>query len=337
MVLLIFQKKGPTALPDPRAVFAKCQDFVGTALQYVIEGRQIQTNLFSIYEIEQETFTRNEWHILPPVETCIRKKFEQLRLLQDFLEIREGFITGADTVFLIPNSKVPKGEKSVFVPYLADREMGLYSVPAKTQRSVFFPYENGKRLNEDQVIDQFPATWEYLKSHKPLLKDRSPVKSGHLAWWMPVRPRKPEHMIRPKIVTPHLVLVPRFAFDVEGKYAVSHSPFLYPHEGESEDDILRFFLAVLNSTSAFWHITSHSHSYQRGYARLEAATLSQTPVPDPTQVDRITMRHILRLVDKRLTSPEGETAQRIERELDSIVADLYRLTQSERAGIGMET
>src|ERR1017187_1156499 len=336
VVLLIIQRKGTTALPNPNAIFVKCQDFVGTALQYVIEGRQIQTSLFSVYEIEQATFTKDEWHILPPVETNIKKKFEQLRPLQDFLEIREGFITGADPVFLIPNPKVPKGEKSAFVPYLADREMGLYSVPKKTARSLFYPYENGKRLTEDQVKEKFPATWEYLKLHRAILKDRSPVKSGHLEWWMPVRPRRPEHMMRPKIVTPHLVLVPRFAFDAEGRYAVSHSPFLYPHEGESEDDVLHFFLAVLNSTSAFWHITVHSHSYQRSYARLEAATLSQTPVPDPTKVDPTIMRQILRLVDKRLTTPEGEPAQKIERELDSIVADLYRLTEKERKGIGME-
>jgi hypothetical protein len=180
------------------------------------------------------------------------------------------------------------------------------------------------------------VTWDYLQARRAKLKDRPAVRNGQVNWWMPERPRDPKHMLRPKITTPHLVLVPRFALDVKGKYAVSHAPFVFPIESGAEEDLLRFFLAVLNSTACFWHITTHSHSYQRGYARLEAATLSQTRVPDPSGVDPSIMRRILRLVDKRLTCTTSEGMQATERELDDLVADLYGLTVKERRGIGME-
>jgi len=336
VVLLIFQKRTDSATTDPKALVVKCQDSVGQALQYTLEGRRIETSVFSIYDVEQETFSSAEWHILPPVETNLKRKLDKLPKLNAFMEVREGFITGADTVFLVPNAKVPKADKAVFVPYLADREMELYGVPSKTARSFFYPFENGRRLKEHEVREMFPETWAHLVAHRPILKERSPVIKGDLEWWMPVRPRKPEHMMRSKIVTPHLVLAPRFGLDEKGRYAVSHSPFLFPTGDGAEKDMLQFFLAVLNSTPCFWHIATHSHSYQRGYARLEAATLSQTPVPDPTRIDKTIMRHVLRLVEKRVATIDRDKAQEMERELDRMVADLYKLTEKERRGIGME-
>jgi methylase of polypeptide subunit release factors len=336
VVLMIFQKRAIAALQEPSATLVKCQDWVGKALQYVLEGQQVESNLFSVYDVDQSFFSDSEWHILPPVEAGIKKRFDKLPILRDYFEVREGFITGADDVFLIPRSRIPKADRKIYVPYLSDREMGVYYVPGKTARYLFYPFDGSRRLTEDEVKRDFPDTWEYLCSHRRILRQRSPVMKGQLEWWMPVRPRKPEHMMRPKLVTPHLVLVPRFAFDKEGSYAVSHSPFLFPIERTGDDSLLRVFLAVLNSTPCFWHISSHSHSYQRGYARLESATLSSTPVPDPTTIDPAILKHLLRLVDKRIASTDLEDNQTCERELDQIVAGLYCLSAKERLGIGME-
>ncbi len=86
-------------------------------------------------------------------------------------------------------------------------------------------------------------------------------------------PRLPQNMMVPKVVSPHLSLVPRFALDADGAYAVSHSPLLYPKDSGVAQELLRFFVAVLNSTVCYWHITAHSHTYARGYAMLEPKTL----------------------------------------------------------------
>src|SRR5262249_8623319 len=156
------------------------------------------------------------------------------------------------------------------------------------------PFIDNIKVTQEQLRAQFPETWAYLLSKKELLETRKSVKNNTVAWWEPERPRLPEHLMRPKIVSPHLVLVPRFTLDREGEYAISHSPLLYPKERERgiEDDLLRFFLAVLNSSICFWYIKTHSHKYQSGYVMLESKTLYKTPVPNPTAIPSGVMRNL---------------------------------------------
>ena len=141
-------------------------------------------------------------------------------------------------------------------------------------------------------------------------------------------------MMRPKIISPHLVLVARFSVDIEGKYAISRAPLLYPKEEGAEEDLLQFFVAVLNSSPCFWYIATHSHKYRGGYVMLEPKTLLQTPVPDPSIIPPKEMRSILDLVDKRLTL-SGEQAIAVEGQLDELVAKLYGLSAREIEALGI--
>ena len=205
-----------------------------------------------------------------------------------------------------------------------------------TGRFVFHPYVEGRKVTEQELQRDFAGTWEYLCRNRAKLESRRSNTEGGRAWWEPVRPRKPGDMFRPKIVTPHLVVVPRFALDADGRYAVSHSPFLYPKDQFGDPDLLlRFFVAVLNSTVCYWHVARHSHHYQHGYAMLEVGTLSGTPVPDPARVPPALMRRLLGLVNDRLGC-EGSRAADLELQLDRTVADIYGLTQDERRILGME-
>ena len=141
--------------------------------------------------------------------------------------------------------------------------------------------------------------------------------------------------MRPKIISPHLVLVPRFSLDLAGKYAISRAPLLYPKTGGGEKDLLRYFVGVLNSSTCYWHIAKHSHKYQRGYVMLEPKTLAKTPVPDPTKVSPQDMRRLLELVDKRLKDSSSED-WKLQRAIDDLVANLYGLSMKERAMLGLD-
>jgi hypothetical protein len=141
-------------------------------------------------------------------------------------------------------------------------------------------------------------------------------------------------MMRPKIVSPHLVVVPRFSLDAKGKYGISHSPLMYPKGEGAERDLLLYFLAILNSTACYWHISNHSHVYQNGYAMLEVKTLNTTPVPDPSKVSTSTMRHLLDVTNRRLQITGPETSI-LETEIDELVSELYGLTQAQRRALGM--
>jgi hypothetical protein len=249
------------------------------------------------------------------------------------MSVKQGFVTGADDVFIIPKRAVPKGEERVYVDYLPDRQIARYRLPSRIERVVFYPYDNSAPLTENNLIQRFPETWTYLSARKEKLAIRSSVISGSVPWWRPERPREPSILLRPKIVCPHLMLTPRFAVDAGGKLAVSHGPFIVANDEGDEQVLLRFFCAVLNSSVCNWHLRTYAPKYGRGYNRLEVTVLKEVPVPDFSRVSAGALTSVLSLVDK--LSHRSNDA--IENELDDLIASLYGFTPGERRellGIG---
>jgi hypothetical protein len=333
IVLLIFEKKSGLDQKGYAAAIIKCQDSVGHALEDYLDGHKAETNSYSIYDVDQQKFAQDDWIILPETESNIQNRLANLPKLDDYVHIREGMITGADDIFMVDEKAVPDGEGKVFVPLLPDRAMMRYKVPKKTGRCVFYPYINGQRISLDELHAQFRKTYDYLSSHRRELEGRKPVQHGTLEWWLPIWPRLPEHLLRPKIVSPHLILLPKFSIDEEGKYAVSHSPLLYPKEPAVETDLLRFLVAILNSSICHWYISTHSHKYSRGYLMLEPKTLKHIPVPDLARISAKTMRELLDSVGRRLVNQEDTGA---DKEIEKIVLDIYGLSFAERRSLGIE-
>lgn len=332
IILLIFQKKAEFVPTKPVAMVLKCQDYVGLALEDSLEGRPAETPFYSVHEADQSEFKRDNWVILPSGEATIRDKLESLPRLGDFAEIREGLITGADDVFIVDKTQVPEGEETLYVPFLPDREMERYHVPKDTSKRVLYPFLNGRKLTENEIRHSFTKTWEYLVAHQQKLMNRRPVQRGHLEWWEPVRPRSPRLLLRPKIVSPHLILIPRFSLDCNGRYAVSRTCYLYPKPPGMEDDLLCFLVAILNSPVCHWYISTHSHKYSRGYIMLEPKTLKSVPIPDPTSIHGPRLDHLLSLVNQRLGDPDSIS---VESEIDNITSELYELSIEEQQVIGI--
>lgn len=332
VILLIFQKKDEANYP-PTATIIKCQDQVSKALQDAADGVRTEGPAYSIYTVTQDSFSGGKWVILPPTEASISRRYEALQPLGEFVEVRLGFTSGLDKVFIVSTEIVPDSEREVFRPYLPDREMLPYKVPSGTGKLVFHPFGQRGRLSEDEIRDRFPWTWRYLVENRSTLEGRASVREQAREWWQPHR--SPKEMFRPKIVTPHLVLVPRFALDGRGDFAVSHTPYLIPRLQNGTDDLLKYFLGILNSTACFWYVTNHSHLYARGYVRLEPITLKRARVPNPNTVSSRDRRRLIALVDQRLTA-SGKEALDLEVEIDRHVATLYGLNADERRAIGMD-
>lgn len=333
VILLILQRRAAHVSEPPRVTIVRCRERVGHALESALEAKSVRNDFYEVYDVRQERFTGHDWNILSPLEATVHEKIQSQPHLEEFLITREGFVTGADDIFIVDRESLPPGEEAVYVPYLSDREMDRYVVPARTDRFVFYPYLGSRKITEDQLQNNFKKTWHYLQQHRRQLKQRPSVKRGDFAWWCPERPREPQNMLRPKIVSPHLIVLPRFSLDANGEYAVSRSPLMYPRESGDEIELLQYFLAVLNSSISMWQIVHSSHKYSRGYAMLEPKTLKSIAVPDPSQIDAKTMKRLLSLVRRRLEDP---TDSESETRLDHLVADLYRLSGSERRLVGME-
>jgi len=332
VILLIVQKKTSHISETPNAVIVRCREFIGHALQDAIEAKTVSSDFYDIYELHQDHFKAEKWQLLPPAQSKLALRLRRFNQLDRFLHIREGFVTGADDIFIRHRLEIPPEEKAIYRPYLSDREMQRYSVPIETKKVVFYPYCDDKKIKLEDLKSVFPKTHTYLKGNASKLKGRRSVERGPNPWWCPIRPRPPERMMRPKIISPHLILLPRFSIDLEGRFAVSRGPILYPKEEGNEMELLLYFLAILNSSVSHWQITNLSHKYRAGYAMLEPKTLKIMSVPDPANVPSATMRRIQSLVKKCMV-PKGESKAEVE--LDGLVADIYGLTSTERSELGI--
>jgi hypothetical protein len=334
VILLIVQRKREK-LSEPRATIIKCQDRVGHALQDAIEGKKIEGKFYSIHEVNQAAFKTEGWLVLTPTEAAINRRLGSFPALDEFLEVRQGIVTGADEVFVLDDKQVPDDKPSLFIPLLRDREMQPFVVPKRTSQSVFFPFLDGAKVTERQLRADFPKTWAYLSRHRKRLEKRTALSRSGKAWWEPARPREPNTLLRPKIVVRHLVVMPRFALDAKGRYAVSHSPFFIARGLGDEEGILKLMLAILNSSVCFWSVQTHSHAYRYGYTRLEARTLAKTPVPDLNRWSSSDKLRLIELVDKRLRA-ESHQRETLNMEIDRFVSDAYGPTASERKALGLQ-
>lgn len=333
VILLIFEKRSEGAQDEPLATVVKVQEFVGQALQDVVEGRRIRTPQYSIFDVPQSEFERPYWTILPSTEGSLRRRLEGLPTLDQYLDVRQGVVTGADRAFILPIGAVPEGEEDIYVPVLRDREMRPYTVPRATPNCLFFPYRKGIRIAEEQLRREYPKTWRYLLERRTPLEARKLFAKYGKAWWEPMWAR-PNALGIPKIVAPHLSVVPKFALDERGRYAVTRAPMLMSKDEAGGQELLLFFLAVLNSTTCFWYMTTQAHRYERGYIMLEGKTLRQTVVPDPSALSTNQLRGVVKLVRQRLQQSSKQDVA-LEREIDLLVADLYGVTSDERAAVGL--
>ncbi len=331
VVLVVFQKQSPDARRPVMVV--RCDELVGQALENALQGTEIRTSSYEVFWGTQPLPGEEKWEFTSPERLALQTKLSRVSTLGEIAEIRQGLITGADDVFLVPPSSIPKREKEIYAPLLSDREIEAYKVPAQTKRFVIYPFRDGKALNEEELEKNYPETWAYLLSHKEKLTSRRSVRDSRNPWWRPIRPRQPEKLICPKIVTPHIVISPRFALDRTGRYAVSHGPYILPRASGGLDELM-CMLGLLNSSPCFWLITQSAHGYSRGYSRLEVTTLSRTPIPDPVGMDRGLARKIIQLVQARMDSTR-ETALEIERELDELAAAAYGLSESDKRLVGI--
>jgi len=332
VILLVIQRKAPHLSGIEPATVIRCKDYVGHALEDALDGDRASNDFYQIYDVDQTAFHERDWALLSPKQARLRRRILNKPSLDEFLQVRQGMNTGSDDVFIIPKSRIPSGDRALYAPLLSDKQMLKFSVPKRVGEVVFYPYVQGRKITEQELRSKHPATWKYLESNKAILAARGSVRKGALEWWSPERPRSPKEMLRPKIVTPHLVVVPKFSADLNGEFAVSRSPFLFPII-EGSDELLLYFLAVLNSSVAYWQIATASHRYGGGYLMLEPKTLRGIRVPDPTTVPVATMKDLVRLTRLRIRSERNPES---EHKLDELVCGLYGLIAEERKLVGLE-
>jgi hypothetical protein len=325
VILLIFQKKDENLDKYVLPKKIRCKNFVGRALEETLNNIQTSNENYSIYLGQESDFAKNEWFVLPPGEYTIEQKFKTFPTIENFLKISSGIITGADNIFIFNKSNIPKGEEAVYKQFLSDRKITSYKIVGDIDEYIFYPFENGIHLTASEVEHRFPKTWKFLLSHKDKLETR---KSMPKEWWMLRSPSAPDKILIPKIVNPELTITPKFSFDIEGKFVVSHSSYLSLKTSEYDNELLYYFLGILNSTPCYWYISTHSNKYGSGYNKIQPKTLKNTPIPDPFSINKRDLLKLIKLVKERLNQNEEKILQ-IEKDIDLLVCNMYGLTNEE--------
>lgn len=337
-ILLIFQKKRKREKKNPTAIIATIKDYVGKALTDILAEKMSNNISYNIFTISQDFFDKEKWHLLTPAESNLEIKLSKYKKLEDFLDTRTGFASGSIEAFIIPKNKVPKKEEEIYIPYLGDREMMKFSIAEDSQEYFFYPYlQNGSKIDEVTLKNRFPITYKRLYQFYNALSQRSEVKKGNIQWWEPNRPRKPEFMVIPKILTPHLVFSPKFSIDITGKYAISRSPFLVLRKdsilASLDMDLMFFMLGILNSSVCTWYLLNHTSRYQNGFMMIEPNSLKEIPVIDPISISRPAFLKYVSLVKERFSCSEEKTPFNkiidLEKEIDRMTLDFYNLTKEE--------
>lgn len=332
VILLIFQKKLSNINQYPNATIALCRDFAGHALEDLVKNRKVETDFYKIFDVSQSYFKEEDWEnvVVSPFELSIKKKLLNYKKLSDIFEIKQGIITGGDDVFIIRRKDIPNGETSIWRPLIKDRDIPRYEIPKTTNYYVFYPLEKDKKLTLVELRKKYPQSWDYLKDNK---KKLPPRKFQDKIWWMPVSLRSEKTLFIPKIITPHLVLIPRFSFDKEGKFAISHSPYLYPKVFTGDFTLFYYIIGILNSSIGAWLLSTHSDKYSKGYARLEVKTLRNVSIPDPARVEKELLSKLINLVNQKVKSPQ---ISEIDKEIDIVVSRIYGLNSNEEKIMGFE-
>src|SRR5690606_36123857 len=172
VILLIFQKKSDSFSLPPQSIVVKSRDFVGKALQDVLRKNFRENDFYSVYETNQEVFKNKEWHILSHSENQIEAKLKRFKSLSSFLDVRQGFVTGADDIFIVDQGFIPKSERELYVPYLPDKKMNRYTVPSKTEKYLFFPFVKNEKIELEELKERYPVTYSYLISNKEKLTSK---------------------------------------------------------------------------------------------------------------------------------------------------------------------
>ena len=337
-ILLIFQKRKLKAEKTALATISIIKDYVGKALTDVLADRMVCNQSYNIFTIGQEFFNKEKWHLLTPTESNLEIKLSKYKKLDNFFDIRTGFASGAIEAFIIPKSKIPKNENDIFIPYLSDREMAKFSILEDSQEYFFYPYlKDGSKIDELILKEKFPNTYKRLYQFYNTLSQRSEVRNGRMEWWEPNRPRKPDFMLVPKLLTPHLVFAPKFSLDIIGKYAISRSPFLVLKKDSDlvsiGNDFMFFMLGILNSSICTWYLLNHTSRYQNGFMMIEPSSLKQIPVIDPRSLSRPAFLKYVTLVKERFIYSDEKSSfgkmMELEKEIDRMTFDFYSLSKEE--------
>jgi hypothetical protein len=318
--------------------------------------------------IPAANITRAEWNFAVGAGAALFEKLSKMPVkLEDVADkIFQGLVTGADPVFILTDlgrgrylSEATQQEYRLGKDLMHPLCKGSVNIRryhiAETTKEILFPYKlsNGKAqlLTAQELAEEYPQTWEYLRANRKTLEARERGKWKHDKWYAFGRSQNLSEMEQKKILTPSIAKQSSFTLDENdffyfvgsgggggGGYGITLK--------NAEHLAYEYVLGLLNSKLLDVFLRSYSSPFSGGYFAFNRQYIAQLPIrtinPDDPH-DVIRYRRVVALVEQMLalhkqrasarTAADREMCQRqidaTDAQIDALVYALYGLTEEE--------
>ncbi|NHA58636.1 class I SAM-dependent DNA methyltransferase [Helicobacter pylori] len=281
----------------------------------------------------------------------LRDKIESVGTpLKDYgIQIYRGILTGCNEAFIIPTEKRDtilnacktqeerERTEMLIKPILRGKDIKRYSYEWAHLWVIFIPWHfpntnNPKNMeeNEQDFSIHYPIIYAHLLSHKDKLLKRNKDETGKRYEWYCLQRWAANYLQdfeKEKIVYPCIMAKePCFVYEEKGFYAPAPANIITGDKTE-----IKYLTALLNSKCIYFAMRKF---YMGGGidGELKTNNLEKIPIPKITEknqelADKITdcAERILKAKEK---DPKANT-QKLEKEIDALVYQLYNLTDEE--------
>jgi len=301
-------------------------------------------------KIRAETLSGNAWLFVGEDIEALLVKLSQntSRLLDLPTEMSRGSSSGDDDVFVLPNISLNVEREILRIPIFATDFSRYHFSPTEKWRIIFpYVFENGAfhLYTEEELKNNFPKAYNYLKSHQTALKKRKQYKE----WYGYSAPRNLELHDQAHIFVPLLAnrglfsLIPsdigrKFCPMASGGFTITISPQCLHSP--------KYVLGLLNSRLLFWKLKKMSNIFRGGWITCTKQYFGELPIhlinfSDPA--DKSCHDRMVELVERMLALHQQLAAAKIaheqtalqrqveatDRQIDALVYELYGLTEEE--------
>ena len=272
----------------------------------------------------------DSWVILSPIEQSIKRKIEAVGTpLKDWdINIYRGVLTGYNEAFIITTEKrneilancqteeERRKTEELIRPILRGRDIKRYGYDWANLWLI--NTHNGVKGKIPRVdINDYPAIKAHLDQYWPKLKSRAdkgdtPYNLRNCAYL--------EDFMRPKIIYPNMTKYLPFVYD-DNQFLTNQKCFIITGEH------VAFLTAFLNSSLFKFCFRDSFPELQGGTRELSKIFFDKIPVIRITNDDDILFQKAIGEIQKDYTESKAQ-------ELDSLIYDLYNLSDEERKTIG---
>ncbi len=306
--------------------------------------KQLKPGSFNKYPEEQ--LKESAWTLTDKQTEKILQKIrsQPLKVKDIFKKIFQGIATSKDYVYFILNadnngktitgySKELEKEVSIEVglvkPLLKGDQVHRY-VKLHTNNYVIFPYkiENEKATlyTEDEIKQQFPLGYAYLKENEEVLRARENGRFDNQYWYQFGRNQGITFEGKPKLICPDICLGGNYAFDSKGEFYDTTTLYGYI-KYEQVKTSYEFLLGLLNSNLVWYYLKNTGTVLANNYFRFMPRYVNEIPVYSPTRSED---KYISGLVNQIIElKPKNQDTTTLEQQIDHLVYKLYDLSYEE--------